>query len=86
VSKIWSSDKNTNELEYGWLYICVYFDFLYGTLRVLFSIDVHIDRLKTFIYFLFLFSFCLWHLSVNDHTGEEYATLAQPQSINRKHA
>jgi len=57
VSKIWSSDKNTNELEYGWLYICVYFDFLYGTLRVLFSIDVHIDRLKTFIYFLFLFLF-----------------------------
>lgn len=37
--------------------------------------DVHIVvfLLKSFI--------ALWHLSVNDHTGKQYATLTQPQPI-----
>lgn len=37
--------------------------------------DVHIVvfLLKSFI--------ALWHLSVNDHTGKQYAALTQPQPI-----
>lgn len=38
--------------------------------------DVHI------VVFVLLKSFiALWHLSVNDHTGKQYATLTQPQPI-----
>jgi len=29
--------------------------------------------------------YCLWRLSVNDHTGKEYTALAQPQSKNTKY-
>lgn len=60
------------------------FSVYYGTLNVLFFRLFLDDSLMCILFFIEIV-YCLWRLSVNDHTGKEYATLTQPQAIQEEY-
>lgn len=73
-----------DELEYVWLgywqQISACF-FLSLSVSFSFLLILLMTVLMCILLFFIEIVYCLWHLSVNDHTGKQYAALTQPQPI-----